>query len=61
MDLENDFTRVKTVDTASSVQAEQTRFLLRVYNWMAGGLLATGGVAYVVANSPTAMGIITSN
>lgn len=58
VDLENDFTRVKTVSTA---QAEQTRFLLRVYNWMAGGLLATGGVAYVVANSPTAISIITAN
>ncbi len=52
---------VAEIDGRSAVQAEQTRYLLRVYNWMAGGLLATGLVAYLVANSPTAMSIIYAN
>lgn len=45
----------------SEAQAEQARFIVKVYNWMAGGLLATGLVAYLVASSPKAIGIIFSN
>ncbi len=44
-----------------AIAQEQGRFLVRVYNWMASGLLLTGGVAFWVANSPTLTEIIFSN
>ena len=36
-----------------AVAAEQQRFMVRVYNWMAVGLGITGFMAYYVANTPT--------
>jgi len=50
-----------TLRSRDEVQAEQTRFLMKVYNWMGGGLAATGIVAYLVANSQTAVNIIFAN
>ena len=47
--------------TQSDAQAEQTRFLLKVYNWMAGGLVTTGVIAYASANSETVLNILLSN
>lgn len=44
-----------------AIAQEQGRFLVRVYNWMASGLLLTGGVAYLVADSPTLSAIIFQN
>lgn len=58
MEVENSFQGIRP---RSDVQAEQTRFLLRVYNWMGGGLLATGIVAYFASNSPAISGLIFSN
>ena len=37
------------------VAAEQQRFMVRVYNWMCGGLALTGIVAYIVASDPALM------
>jgi len=62
VDIENDFTQLKTgAKTVSAVQAEQTRYLLRVYNWMSGGLLATGLVAYFTSQSQFMLNLIFSN
>ena len=58
MEFQNDYVQTKT---RNDVQAEQTRYLLRVYNWMAGGLLATGLVAYFTANSQFMTNLIFSN
>lgn len=58
MEIEHDFTQVKT---GNAVQAEQTRYLLKVYNWMSGGLLATGLVAYFTAQSQFMMNFMISN
>ncbi|WP_135468582.1 Bax inhibitor-1/YccA family protein [Crenalkalicoccus roseus] len=43
--------RVATAD-AAAVDAGLRAYMLRVYNWMASGLLLTGIVAYFVANTP---------
>jgi uncharacterized protein len=37
---------------AAAVDAGLRSYMLRVYNWMASGLLLTGIVAYVIASSP---------
>jgi len=42
---------VATAD-AAAVDAGLRAYMLRVYNWMASGLLLTGIVAYFVANTP---------
>jgi len=42
--------RVATAD-AAAVDAGLRSYMLRVYNWMASGLLLTGIVAYVIASS----------
>ena len=43
--------RVATAD-AAAVDAGLRAYMLRVYNWMASGLLLTGIVAYLVASNP---------
>lgn len=55
---ESSYREIKTV---SDAQSEQARFLLRVYNWMAGGLFLTGIVAYAAANVPAISSLIFSN
>lgn len=37
---------------AAAVDAGLRSYMLRVYNWMASGLLLTGIVAYLIANTP---------
>ena len=44
-----------------AVAAEQQRFMVRVYNWMAAGLGITGFMAYYVANTPTFFNIVMGN
>ncbi|MDA0690556.1 MAG: Bax inhibitor-1/YccA family protein [Nitrospinae bacterium] len=44
-----------------AVAQEQQRFMVRVYNWMTGGLAVTGALAFYVSNSETMMNIIHSN
>jgi len=41
--------------------AEQQRFMVRVYNWMAAGLAITGFMAFYVSNSPAMMNILFGN
>ena len=43
--------RTATAD-AAAVDAGLRAYMLRVYNWMASGLLLTGIVAYFIANTP---------
>jgi FtsH-binding integral membrane protein len=43
--------RTATAD-AAAVDAGLRAYMLRVYNWMASGLVLTGIVAYLVANTP---------
>jgi FtsH-binding integral membrane protein len=40
---------------AAAVDAGLRSYMLRVYNWMASGLLLTGIVAYVIASTPELM------
>ncbi|MBR0673732.1 Bax inhibitor-1/YccA family protein [Neoroseomonas soli] len=51
--------RAATAD-AAAVDAGLRSYMLRVYNWMASGLLLTGIVAYVIANSPDLMNLFWS-
>jgi FtsH-binding integral membrane protein len=37
--------------TAAVLDAGLRAYMLRVYNWMASGLLLTGGIAYLIANT----------
>jgi FtsH-binding integral membrane protein len=46
--------RTATAD-AAAVDAGLRSYMLRVYNWMASGLLLTGIVAYVIASTPELM------
>ncbi len=39
--------------SAYAIAAEQQRFMVRVYNWMASGLALTGLVAWIIANDQT--------
>lgn len=48
--------RVATAD-AAAVDAGLRAYMLRVYNWMASGLLLTGIVAYLIANTPALLGL----
>ncbi len=48
--------RAATAD-AAAVDAGLRSYMLRVYNWMASGLLLTGIVAYVIASSPELMSL----
>ena len=50
--------RTMSVD---AVAAEQQRFMVRVYNWMAAGLGITGFMAFYIANSPTLLNIVTGS
>ena len=63
MEMQNSFPKIDAakVNTRSAAQAEQARFLLKVYNWMTGGLLATGVVAYATANVPALTQLIFEN
>ena len=45
------FTRPVGVAGAASIDEGLRAYMLRVYNWMASGLLLTGVVAYAVANT----------
>ncbi len=58
MEIKNNISQVRS---RSELQAEQTRFLIKVYNWMGGGLLLTGIIAYITANVPAIGGVIFSN
>ncbi len=51
--------RVATAD-AAAVDAGLRSYMLRVYNWMASGLLLTGIVAYVIASTPALMNLFWS-
>ena len=44
-----------------AVAAEQQRFMVRVYTWMAPGLGITGFMAYYVANTPKLFNIVMGN
>jgi FtsH-binding integral membrane protein len=48
------------VENNSSVKAEQQRFMVRVYNWMAAGLAITGIVAFATASSVTMSGAVSA-
>jgi FtsH-binding integral membrane protein len=47
------------VGVAGAVAIDQglRAYMLRVYNWMASGLLLTGIVAYAIANTPALLGL----
>lgn len=45
---------------AAAVDAGLRSYMLRVYNWMASGLLLTGIVAYVIASTPELMSLFWS-
>ncbi len=45
----------------ASIEAEQARFITKVYGWMSIGLALTGAVAYLVASSPTMLQLIFGN
>ncbi len=51
--------RTATAD-AAAVDAGLRSYMLRVYNWMASGLLVTGIVAYVIASTPELMNLFWS-
>ena len=41
----------RAAETAAVLDAGLRAYMLRVYNWMASGLVLTGGVAYAIANT----------
>ena len=45
------YPRASAATTAAVVDAGLRAYMLRVYNWMASGLLLTGVVAYAIANT----------
>lgn len=45
----------------AAIEAEQARFITKVYGWMAIGLALTGAVSYLIANSPALLQIIYGN
>lgn len=45
----------------AAIEAEQARFITKVYGWMAIGLALTGAVSYLVASSPAILQIIYGN
>jgi hypothetical protein len=52
---------IQRTTSLDAVAAEQQRFMVRVYNWMTGGLAVTGFLAYFVANNETLVGLIFGN
>ena len=52
---------IRRATSLDAVAAEQQRFMVRVYNWMTGGLAVTGFLAYFVANNETLVGLIFGN
>ena len=46
---------------AAAIDAGLRAYMLRVYNWMASGLLVTGIVAYVIFSSPLAARLTDQN
>lgn len=44
-----------------AVAAEQQRFMVRVYNWMAAGLALTGIMAFYIASSETMLNLVYAN
>ena len=52
------FSRPMSIDAHA---AEQQRFMVRVYNWMAAGLAITGFMAFYVSSSPVMMNILFGN
>ena len=46
--------RARAAQTAAVLDAGLRAYMLRVYNWMASGLLLTGIVAYGIANTGVA-------
>ena len=42
----------RAAETAAVLDAGLRAYMLRVYNWMASGLVLTGIVAYVITNTP---------
>ena len=44
-----------------AIAAEQARFMTRVFGWMAFALAITGGIAYLVANSPQMLQFVFGN
>jgi hypothetical protein len=47
--------------SSDAVAAEQQRFMVRVYNWMTGGLAVSGAFAWIVANDATLTQLIHGN
>jgi uncharacterized protein len=45
----------------ASIEAEQARFITKVYGWMSIGLAITGAVAYLVSSSPAILQLIFGN
>ncbi|MFQ5645456.1 MAG: Bax inhibitor-1/YccA family protein [bacterium] len=54
-------TRQAVPVTREDFQTREKAFFYQVYNWMAAGLALTGGIAYLVSNSPAALSIIFGN
>lgn len=52
------FSRPMSIDAHA---AEQQRFMVRVYNWMAAGLAITGFMAFYVSSSPAMINILFGN
>ena len=52
------FSRPMSIDAHA---AEQQRFMVRVYNWMAAGLAITGFMAFYVSSSPAMMNVLFGN
>jgi FtsH-binding integral membrane protein len=46
------YPRASAATTAAVLDAGLRAYMLRVYNWMASGLVLTGGVAYAIATVP---------
>ncbi len=47
----------RDIDSAAALDAGLRSYLLRVYNWMASGLVLTGLVAYGIANTPALLNL----
>ena len=51
-------TAARPFASADAIAAEQRRFMIRVYNWMAAGLALTGIVAWIVASDEALLRVI---
>ena len=47
--------------TLATAAAENRRFLIRVYSWMAGGLALTGAIAFLVSSNTAAVMTLARN